>query len=163
MSTVETEVIPPETPPIRTRRNYSDADKARALALYDLCNSLPEASKKSGIATSTLWSWITEVRQKGNKNLAKLRNEYGQDLAAQFEEIAFETARVAKEKLLRRDSKNIPFGQLMAGSSAAVQNMQLLRGQPTSINLSLDRGDLSSFLDETLGDVIDVTPEATEG
>ena len=134
MAVTEAEVIQPETPQTRSRRNYSDADKARALALYDLCQNLPEASRKSGIATSTLWSWITEKRDKLNANVTKLRNEHGQDLAKHFEDIAFEVARVAKIKLQRRDAQKIPFGQLMEGGAKAVQNMQLLRGQPTSIH-----------------------------
>lgn len=153
MAAIEAEVIAPEGQQTRSRRTYSDADKARALALYDLCQNLPEASRKSGIATSTLWQWITEARDKNNKNVARLRNAHGQDLATQFEEIAFETARVAKEKLLRRDAKKIPFGQLMEGASKAVQNMQLLRGQPTSIHeeRTIDSRQVLVLLQDSLG------------
>jgi hypothetical protein len=41
----------------------------------------------------------------------------------------------------------------------AIQNMQLLRGQPTSITENIERNDLTVVLASALDGVIDVTPE----
>jgi len=166
MATIEAEVVKPKTRQSNGRRTYSDDEKARALALYDLCGTTTEVSRRSGIPDSTISSWIHQQRAKGNKNLPKLRNEYGQSLADQFEEIAYDVARVAKEKLLRRDAKKIPFGQLMEGGSKAVQNMQLLRGQPTSIHeeRTIDSRQVLILLQDSLGtEEKNVTPARTEG
>ena len=135
MSAQEAEIIESAIVPrkIKVKRVYSDQEKARALALYDLCGSLTESSRKSGISDSTLSQWILSQRCSKNTAIPKLRNEAGQSLADHFELIAFETANVALAKLRSGSAHKIPFGQLMGGSSAAVQNMQLLRGEPTSI------------------------------
>lgn len=163
MAVTETEVVAPETSQNKTRRNYSDDQKARALALYDLCGSLTETSRKSGIPDATLSCWIRGQRDRGNKNTEKLRNQYGQDLASQFEEIAHDVARVAKTKLQRRDASRIPFGQLMEGGSKAVQNMQLLRGQPTSIHeeISINSHQVLVILQESLGTEPKALPPVT--
>lgn len=46
-----------------------------------------------------------------------------------------------------------------AVANIAIQNMQLLRGQPTSISESIERQELTVLLESALGKVIDVTPE----
>ena len=158
---------PPKTKVKRTyvRHTYSDQDRARALALYDLCGNLTETANKSGIPDSTLSVWIRNEAHKNNKNLPKLRNEAGLSLADNFEEIAFEVANVALRKLRSKGADKIPFGQLMTGSTAAVSNSQLLRGLPTVINAEVERHELLIILQSALNagshaEVIDVTPES---
>ncbi len=153
---------PPKT---KGHRTYSDSEKARALALYDLCGSLTETAKKTGIPDSTISQWNLAQRHANNKNLPKLRNEAGLSLADNFEEIAFQVANVALRKLRSKGADKIPFGQLMTGSTAAVTNSQLLRGLPTSINAEVERQELVVILQSALnagsqGEVIDVTAES---
>jgi transposase-like protein len=122
-----------ESQPRPARRSYSDMERARALALYDMCGSLTETAKKSGIPDSTLSQWITGKRRAQDTETSLLRTKAGLSLADNFEEIAYEVTSVALRKLKSKNAEKIPFGQLMQGSSHAVQNFQLIRGLPTSI------------------------------
>ena len=133
MSAQEAEIIETAIVPRKTKRVYSDQEKARALALYDLCGSLTESSRKSGIPDSTLSQWINGRNGHKSPDLPRLRNEAGQSLANDFEEIAREAAAVAVSRLKSGAASRIPFGQLMTGAGIAVDRMQLLRGQPTEI------------------------------
>jgi transposase-like protein len=153
-----------EAQPKVIRRTYSDMEKARALALYDMCGNLTETANKSGIPDSTLSQWIRAQTHANNKNLPKLRNEAGLSLADNFEQIAAEVASVALRKLRSKGADKIPFGQLMTGGGVAVTNSQLLRGLPTSINAEVERQELVVILQSALaagleGEAIDVTPE----
>lgn len=154
MAALECEVITR-----KPKRVYSDQEKARALALYDLCGNLTETSNKCGIPDSTLSQWINGKNGHKSPELPRLRNEAGLSLADNFEEIAFEVASVALRKL--RNSKQadkIPFGQLMQGGGVAVTNSQLLRGLPTAITENVERHDVAIILQSALSEAIDVSP-----
>lgn len=146
MATPETTIIPQT----RARRTYSDMEKARAMAVFDLCGNLTETANKTGIPDSTLSQWIRGQTHAANKSLPKLRSEAGLSLADNFEEIAFEVATVALRKLRGKGADKIPFGQLMSGASNAVNNSQLLRGLPTNISESIERQELVVILESVL-------------
>lgn len=133
-------VLEPEVvesiPAKAVRRYYSEEERARTLALYDLCGNLTETASKSGIPDSTISAWIHGHRRGKDNKVPKLRNDMGLSLANDFEEIALEVASVALRKLRSKGADKIPFGQLMQGGSHAVNNSQLLRGLPTAISAS---------------------------
>ena len=140
------------------------------MALYDMCGSLTEVERKTGIPDSTVSQWIRAQAHANNKNLPKLRNEAGLSLADNFEEIAYEVTSVALRKLRSKGADNIPFGQLMQGGTHAVQNFQLIRGLPTSITEERIEGRAVLVLmqnalgieDVSAQEVIDVTPEPAQ-
>ena len=145
------------------RRRYSDREKAEALAIFDACGSLSETARATGIPDATLSDWIRGKRGVSSTDIPKLRNEKGQNLSEHFEEIALQACRVAGAKLNGKQAHEIPFNHLLTGAGIAVDKMQLLRGQPTSINESVDRSALAVILQSALDaldlpETIDVTP-----
>lgn len=145
-----------------SRRVYSDIERAKALALFDMCGSLTETANKTGIPDSTLSQWIRGQSLNKNPHLPKLRNDIGQSLANNFDEIAFEVASVALRKLRSKGADKIPFGQLMQGGGVAVDKSQLLKGLPTSITETVERQDMTIILQSALSDAIDITPLDTD-
>jgi hypothetical protein len=125
----------------KPKRFYSDREKAEALALLDATRNLTETARTLGIPDSTLSAWkygkavrspdIPQLRRQISENL-------GLELASDFQTIALESARVAIKRLQSPQKANkIPFAQLMTGAGIAVDKMQLLRGEPTSITGSV--------------------------
>lgn len=149
----------------RTRRKYSDREKAEALAVFDACGNLTETSRSTGIPDATLSDWINNKRGVSSSDIPKLRNEKRQNLSDAFEEIALESCRVAQARLTGKQADKIAFNHLMTGAGIAVDKMQLLRGQPTMISESVERGELTVILQGALSsalnlpEAIDITPE----
>jgi hypothetical protein len=126
-----------EPVPARTRRIYSEEQIASALAIYDSCGSLTETERLTGIPDSTLSQWLYGERRNLGK-IPQLRNEQGQNLIRDFQQIAQEACRVGLSRLKNpRKANKIPFIQLMNGAGIAVDRYQLLSGQPTSISGSV--------------------------
>ena len=145
----------------RNRRVYSDREKAEALAIYDACGNLSETSRNTGIPDATLSDWISGKRGVSSPDLPKLRNEKGQNLSDSFERIAVEACHVAQARLTGKQANEIPFNHLMTGAGIAVDKMQLLRGQPTTITESVDRNELTVILQRALSSALDL-PETID-
>jgi hypothetical protein len=146
----------------KTRRRYSDREKALALALYDACGNLTEVSKACGIPDSTLSQWINGKAGVSAPEISLMRNGIQLkpvDLAARFDEIAhLATGEVVARLRNSKQAGNVPMPHLLRAAEVSVDKSQLLRGQPTGITESVDRHALTLILQDAL-DVIDVTPE----
>jgi hypothetical protein len=144
----------------KTRRRYSDREKASALALYDATGSLTEAARVSGIPDSTLSDWIEGKRCLTNLDIPLMRNGYELkplDLIARLDEIADRaTGEVIGRLRNSKEAKNVPLPHLIRAVEVSVDKSQLLRGQPTSITESIERRDLTIVLESALHAAIDV-------
>lgn len=144
---VETEIQRPAKQ--RITRSYSAQERLDAVAAYNQTGNLEKVSEALGIPLSTLAGWTA------NPNYNSPQNR--QNLADKFEFAANLYLDLAVKK-----SKKSSFPHLMTGAAIAVDKMQLLRGQPTSITENLDRVELLKVLQSALNEgVIDVTPEQT--
>ncbi|HEX8097836.1 MAG TPA: hypothetical protein VF507_07355 [Pyrinomonadaceae bacterium] len=110
------------------KRNYSDNDKAEALAALDANGGdLKHTSKLLRIPLSTLTDWS---KNRGiNQQVTDFREDKKKDLAGKLEELAHKCVDLLPEKL--------PFASVrdLAGALiVAVDKMRLLKGEPTAIN-----------------------------
>lgn len=140
---VETSVKP------RVVRQYSAAERANALALYDNVGNLEKTSETLGIPLSTLAGWVNDP-----SNHSELRSQKSSELARKFQNAANLFLDLAIKK-----SKKANFNHLMTASGIAVDKSQLLNGLPTDISASVGTVELTVTLADALADVIDVTPE----
>ena len=127
------------------RRQYSDADKASALAALDANGgNVARTARELSIPRQTLDSWTNE---RGiNHDVPELRQEKRGELAEQLEAIAYTLA----GDLVKQDKRELATLQQIATSlGIVVDKMQLLRGKPTAINeeVSDSRERLARLLD----------------
>ena len=146
--------IEQSTQPVpRFVRKYSRLERTNALALYDQVGSLEKAAETLGIPVSTLHGWV----QSGDYD-SELRTQKSKDLAEKFEDAANRYLDLASKK-----SKKAPFNHLLTAAGIAVDKMQLLRGEATSISVNVERQELTvtlkATLDELAQEAIDITPE----
>lgn len=117
------------------RRQYTDADRAAALAVLDLhAGDVGKAARLLGIPRKTLEGWArgrTEVP-------AELRRQKRAELAVQLEAIAHLILDLVSERL---PTASVP--QLFTGLGITIDKMQLLKRQPTAITNTTHRPDLS--------------------
>ena len=108
-------------------RQYSDEDKASALAALDAnAGNAARTARDLQIPRSTLQGW---ARQRGvNHAVPKLRHQKKDDLAIALEELAYRLVSVAPDKV-----GEATLQQIMTSAGIAIDKMQLLRQQPTSI------------------------------
>lgn len=133
-------------------RDYSPEFKADAiLAVVANSGNVNKTARDLQIPESLLRYWIERETDESRK----IREGRKGELAAQFEHVS----RVYIDRALEPDAiaKTSGYYAVVAASDA-MKSAQLLRGQPTSISLSLNSEDLSSFLVDSIADVIDVTP-----
>lgn len=113
-------------------RRYSDQDKAVALAALETHHgNVTEAAAFAGVPRKTLEEWRDG---RTAEDVANIRQEVKQSLADRLEDIAHQYLDVLPEK--------IPKATLMQLSTAlaiAVDKMQLLRGEATSISGTASR------------------------
>jgi transposase-like protein len=109
------------------RRQYSDAEKAAALAALDANGgNVARTARDLDIPRKTLAEWAADRHT--HSEVAELRQEKKRDLAQRLEEIAWELAEALPGK------KELASLQHTATAMAiAIDKMQLLRGAPTSI------------------------------
>lgn len=147
MSTAITEV-----PRVSTYRDYSPEFKADTLNALTINNgNIYKTAKEAGIERSVLRYWVeTETAE-----AREIRQGRKGELAEQFEHVS----RVYLDRALEPDAiaKTTGYYAVVAASDA-MKSAQLLRGQPTSINVSIN-ADVAGFLSDSIADVIDVTPE----
>lgn len=130
-------------------RDYSPEFKAAALAAYEAngCN-LSGTAKELNIPFQTLDYWIRTA----DRN-SQFQNAVKADLASECEQIAYKVTGIAKETLDDPvKAAKIPFAALMTGGAVAIDKMLLLRNQPTSITLHVERTEISVMLAQSLAD-----------
>lgn len=89
----------------------------------------------------------------------ELKHASSLNLADKLEGIAHNYA----DSIADHDLQVVSVRDKAAVMNTAIQNMQLLRGQPTSITETMDRGELLNILQSALNaGVIDVTPERSD-
>lgn len=144
-----------EVLPVRPRmvRQYSQQERSQALALYDTVGNLEKTSQTLGIPLSTLAGWVNHPDQ-----YSELRNSRSIDLAQKFENAANQYIDLAQRK-----AKKAAFQHLMNGAAIAIDKMQLLRGQPTSITSDIHREELLIVMQSAMPSVDSERVIETEG
>ena len=147
---MSTELATIPTPQVsQTYRDYSPEFKAAAIAAYEAndCN-LTGTAKELSIPFQTLDYWIRTADRRSQFQMGVKA-----DLASEYEAIAFQTTRIAKETLDDPErAAKIPFAALMTGGAVATDKMLVLRNQPTSITLTIERQELTVLLQQALDD-----------
>lgn len=108
------------------RRQYSDAEKAGVLAALDANGgNVSKTARDTGVPRKTLAEWAAA---RLHPDVAELRQSKKTDLATQLEDIARRLAGAIPEKMATANLQ-----QTATSMGIAIDKMQLLRGQPTSI------------------------------
>ncbi|NJL03082.1 MAG: transposase [Spirulinaceae cyanobacterium SM2_1_0] len=108
------------------RRKYSDQEKAGALAVLDAnSGDVRKTARILGIPYTTLREWCITGP---HNDVAELRKHKKIDLAQRLEQIARELTYALPYKI-----KAANLQQTATSMAIAIDKMQLLRGQPTSI------------------------------
>lgn len=111
-----------------SKQNYSDKEKAEALAIYDtLGGNLTQTAKKTGVPKSTLKEWRDG---RINSDCAEIRTEKKAQLADLFENLAYSLIESVDESTITQMHGQ----QRITSAGIAVDKMRLLREQPTNIN-----------------------------
>jgi len=117
------------------RRSYSDEEKAETLALLKANGgNVKRTAREKGIPYKTVEAWV----RRGNlESLAEGVQEQKEDeLEVVLGRIALKAARRADERIPKESAK-----VAMIALGIAIEKLQLLKGQPTSI----ERVDLSNI------------------
>lgn len=111
-----------------TKRQYSDNDKATALAALDANGgNLRRTSKQLGIPLATLQRWRDG---QVNEDVTDLRTHKKGDLADKYEQVV----NAYIDHLLKPDTiSSAKAGEASAVAGTATDKMRLLRGLPTEI------------------------------
>ena len=104
---------------------YSPETRSKALELSDSGLTPAQIAKETGANKATVYYWL-EARST-EKTL-----DNSLDLASRFEKAASLFIELAVKK-----ARKANFSHLMTGAGIAIDKMQLLRGQPTSISQSV--------------------------
>lgn len=113
------------------KRQYSDAEKAAALAFLDFNGgNVQKSAKALGIPHKTLDEWAKGRNQV--PEVADLRNEKKEAISDLIETAVREMVGASTGKL-----SEASFQQLWTGVGIGVDKMQLLKGEPTTINKTL--------------------------
>lgn len=112
----------------KKRKQYSDKDKASALAVLDANNgNLSATAKLTGVPRKTLADW---AKGRVVPEVAELRHEKKEELADVFERVAYKyLARAEKDDVIDNTTGN----SAVTTAAVAVDKMRLLRGLPTEI------------------------------
>jgi transposase-like protein len=107
------------------RRQYSDAEKATALAALDANGGNVQGTAETlGIPESTLSGW---AKGRGtNGDVPKLRDIKKKDLADELEGIAYKLAKAIPDKI-----EEATLQQVTTSLGITIDKMQLLRGEAT--------------------------------
>jgi transposase-like protein len=134
------------------KRQYSDNEKGAALAFVDFKGgNTREASKVLGIPHTTLQDWLKE--RGTNEDVTEIRTEKKEEISTLIEAAVRDMVGASKDKIGTAN-----FQQLWTGVGIAVDKMQLLKGEPTSINgdvtLTTEQRKKAAELRRLRGDVI---------
>lgn len=111
---------------------YSDAQRATALAALDANGGdRTHTARQLGIPESTLRSWDSG-RRRDIPAIAELRAQKKADLATELETVAYQLAAAMPGKI-----EGASLQQLATSLGIAIDKVQLLKGQPTSITAAM--------------------------
>lgn len=114
---------------IKKKRQYSDSDKARVLAVLDANGgNISLTAKQTGVPRNTLSDW-----SKGRKivpEVTEMRQDKKEELADVFERVARQYLDRALSDEAIGDTKG---KDAVIAAATATDKMQLLRGKPTLI------------------------------
>jgi hypothetical protein len=111
----------------RERRNYTDEEKAQALATLDANNGrLLMTAEELGIPLTTLYCW--DIGRGVSPDVVKLRKVKKEELAEDYDHIAKLGAKLGLERI-----EEAKFRDLMVGNGIAVDIAARLRGEPTQV------------------------------
>ena len=123
----------------RKRRQYTDRDKAAALAALDAnAGNALKTSKELNVPRATLMEWAAG---KVSDDVPEFRQENRQELADMFEELARTSVETA---MGLQGHEKTTLGMAATAAGIATDKMQLLRQLPTQII------DVSRLTDEQL-------------
>ena len=143
------ETIERPQPPI-VYADYSPERKAEVLALVDAADgNVFQVARETGINEATIRYWI--------QNKSRYR-EFQEVKRQSLADLAESNAYRLGFSIQNQDLSEIPLNHKATAFGIMIDKMQLLRGQPTSIGVSVERQELTVVLAEALGEVIDVTP-----
>ena len=141
----------------KTRRRYSDREKAAAQALFDATGNLTEVAKATGIPDSTLCDSIKGNRCATNPDIPLMRRGYDLgplDLAARLDEISdLAIGEVAGRLSNSKEVKNVPLPHLLKAAEVSIDKSQLLRGQPSQITQHVNSESLTIVLQSVLAEI----------
>lgn len=153
----------------RTRRKYSDSQKANALAVLSANRgNVLRTSRELNIPERTLndWSHLAENAMNPNSKrpvspeyaleIAQLREQKVAELSNVFESVALKYLAHASEDSVVNQTKG---RDAVFSAAIATDKMQLLRNQPTSITETVERNEISIILQSALSEAIDVRPD----
>jgi transposase-like protein len=120
----------------RGKRQYSDSDKALALATLDANGGdVRKTAKTLKMPESTLSDWS---KNRGvNKEVTEIREVKKKELSEKLEEVAY---KLTDNLMIRAESELsilVPMKDVATSLGIVVDKMQLLKGKPTSINKNL--------------------------
>lgn len=118
------------------KRRYSDNDKALALAALDANGGdVRKTAKTLRMPESTLSDWS---KNRGvNKEVTEIREVKKKELSEKLGEVAY---KLTDNLLIRAESELsilVPMKDVATSLGIVVDKMQLLKGEPTSINKNL--------------------------
>jgi len=125
------------------KRQYSDSEKAEALALLDANErNISKTSRQCGIPAKTLENW---AKGRGaHPEVAKMGEVKKRELADKLEELAHQIIDAAPDKIEKAGLKDA-----MIAAGTAIDKMQLLRGKPTAIINETARNTVARIVKET--------------
>lgn len=110
-----------------SKRQYSDKDKAAALALLDANEgNVRKTARDTGVPHKTLDGW---AKGRINADCADIRTDKRKELSERLEDLAHTLVDLLPEKL-----PNASVRDLAGALIVAVDKMQLLKGSPTTIS-----------------------------
>lgn len=129
-----------------SKRQYSDNDKASALAALDANEgNVNLTSKQIGVPRKTLGEWAQNRHV--SHDMAELRHDKKEGLATIIEMAVREMIGASATKL-----NGANFQQLWTGVGIGVDKIQLLKGEPTAITgTALSEEDRAAKLTEMMG------------
>lgn len=119
-----------------TKRQYSDNDKALALATLDANGGdVRKTAKTLKMPESTLSDWS---KNRGvNKEVTEIREVKKKELSERLEDVAY---KLTDNLMIRADSELsilVPMKDIATSLGIVVDKMQLLKGEPTAITKEL--------------------------
>ena len=118
------------------KRQYTDNDKAAALAALDANKgNLSKTAKQLGIPRQTIQEWA--AGRNHNRSVPDLRQVKKRDLAEKLEEAADALLDNILARARSETSVAVPLKDFATAMGIAIDKMQLLKGEPTSINKTL--------------------------
>ncbi len=135
---------------VETYQTYSPEFKAAIItAIENNQGNVAATAKSFNLNEDTVRYWW--------RNSERFREFKGASLslADRIESLAFDNV----DSMALHDLSIVSYADKARALNVLVNNMQLLRGQPTSITESIERTDVTVILQSALSDAIDVTPE----